>query len=68
MSLRWGYVTQKAPSQRLWRGLLWDTLAGRSVDGDAVHASLMATALEGGIQVLVHDLAGHVGIDETGMP
>ena len=35
------------------------------MDGDAVHASLMTTALEGGVQVLVHDLAGHVGIDET---
>lgn len=65
MSLRWGYVTQKAPSQRLWRGFLWDTLARESMDRDAVHASLMATALKGGVQVLVHYLAGHVGVDET---
>ena len=35
------------------------------MDGTAVHASLMATALEGGVQILVHDLAGHIGIDET---
>lgn len=35
------------------------------MDGDAVNASLMATALEGGVQVLVHNLAGHVGVDET---
>ena len=33
--------------------------------GNAVNASLMATALEGGGQVLVHDLAGHIVVDET---
>ena len=32
---------------------------------DAVNAELMATALKGGVQILVHDLAGHIGIDET---
>ena len=31
----------------------------------AVNAELMATALKGGVQILVHDLAGHVGIDKT---
>ena len=36
-----------------------------SADGDAVNTSLMATALKGGVQVLVHYLAGHVGVDET---
>ena len=25
----------------------------------------MTTALEGGVQILVHDLAGHIGINET---
>ena len=35
------------------------------MDGYAVNASLMATALKGGVQVLVHYLAGHVGVDET---
>ena len=35
------------------------------MDGDAVHASLMTTSLKGGVQVLVHYLAGHVGVDET---
>ena len=25
----------------------------------------MTTALEGGVQILVHDLAGHVVVDET---
>ena len=32
---------------------------------DAVNASLMTTALKGSVQVLVHDLASHVGVDET---
>ena len=32
---------------------------------NAVNASLVTTALKGGVQVLVHDLAGHVVVYET---
>ena len=33
--------------------------------GNAVNAGLVATSFEGGGQVLVHDLAGHIVVDET---
>ena len=39
--------------------------SAQSANGNAVNASLMTTALKGGVQILVHDFAGHIIVDKT---